>query len=754
MNKSLRVTAEKPKQKQFYGHSIKDKGKPEWQLLRDHLTNTANIAEGFGLDLEISNLAYIAGLLHDIGKYSEAFQKRLDGSPNKPDHATAGARLAVEIFNNTDTEKWLATIVAYCVSGHHTGLPDYGSVISLESDGTLISRIDPEKKLLEDFSSYKSEIDLSSLKLKSRTIKTTSADQGFSIAFLTRMLFSTLVDADFQDTETFIQGSARPRGGYDSINKLREKFSKHIQQFVTRSNEINKKRSETLSACIGKAENEQGFFTLTIPTGGGKTLSSMGFALNHAVKHGLKRIIYVIPFTSIIEQNAGVFKGILGEENVLEHHSNFDWSQKHDETLPDDETKDVLGKLKLAAENWDIPVVVTTNVQFFESLFSNRSSQCRKLHNLTKSVIIFDEAQMLPMEYMKPCMGALKELVRNYGVTTIFCTATQPSLGRFLDNVSFTELAPNPQALFNFYKRVNIKNLGCISDATLIERIHEFPQAVCIVNTRKHAKGLYDQLGQTGRFHLSTLMCPTHRKETLLKIRELLKAGEPCRVISTQIMEAGIDVDFPVGFRAIAGLDSIIQAAGRVNREMRLGMSDVYVFDPQTEFIKKTPSYIKQGATITESILRKYGENPDSVQAIEEYFNKLYHLQGANAFDIKGILAHFNKGGNELDFDFKTAAEKFKLIENTTVAVVIPYNEEATECLEQARHHPFPFKFSRTLQMYTVNIYENEFKALKSKGVIETYNETFEVLTKSIYYNEQTGLVLPPDNGGDALFID
>jgi CRISPR-associated endonuclease/helicase Cas3 len=752
-----KLVEEKVKQIAYYGHSRKDKDKSEWQLLKNHLFNTADLAEKFGTDAGISELARTAALLHDIGKYSKAFQARLDGSPHKVDHATAGARIATELFNKTDIEKWLATMLAYCIAGHHTGLPNYGSVIDVDTDGTLLARLDPEKKRLEDFSAYKTEIDTAMLAVKSRAIKTAKEHQGFSLAFMTRMLYSALVDADFQETETYMKDDLKPRGGYASIEELCEQFKTFLQKFDNPQDEINKKRTETLKACIEKSDSDQGFFTLTIPTGGGKTLASMAFALNHAVKHGLNRIIYVIPFTSIIEQNAGVFKECLGEENILEHHSNFDWSQKHDSTLPDDETKDVLDKLKLASENWDIPIVVTTNVQFFESLFANKSSRCRKLHNMAKSVIIFDEAQMLPREYMKPCMLGIKELVQNYGASAIFCTATQPSLGRFLDNVTFAELAPDPQALFEFYKRVQVKNIGRIPDADLIEKIQTYPQALCIVNTRKHAKGLFDQLEEKGRFHLSTLMCPTHRKETLIKIRELLKSGQPCRVISTQVMEAGIDVDFPVGFRALAGLDSIIQAAGRVNREMKQDISDVYVFDPETPFIKKTPVFIKQGASVAESILRNYSENPDSVPAIEEYFTSLYNLQGNNAFDVKRILAHFNKGENELDFDFKTAAEDFRLIDNNTVAVVIPYNDEVRKLLEQARYHPFPFKFARQLQMYTVNIYENEFKKLQSKGVIETINDTYEALSESKvkeFYNEKTGLVLPADAGGDAIFFD
>lgn len=753
-----KLVEEQVKQMVYYGHSRKDEpDKSKWQPLIKHLTNTADLAEKFGADAGISELARTAALLHDIGKYSKAFQARLDGSKKRVDHATAGARTAIELFNKNDNEKWIATMLAYCIAGHHTGLPDYGSVIDVENTGTLLTRLDPKKTILKDFSAYKTEIDTNALTLPAH-LKIHLHDEkrkGFTLAFFTRMLFSALVDADFQETETYMNESEKPRGGHASIKELHEKLNAHLKKFDNPESAINKKRNETLKACVEKSSEKQGFYTLTVPTGGGKTLASMAFALNHAVKHGLKRVIYVIPFTSIIEQNAGKFKEYLGEENVLEHHSNFDWKKKREGESADDEPNDVLDKLKLASENWDIPIVVTTNVQFFESLFANKNSRCRKLHNMAKSVIIFDEAQMLPREYMKPCMLAIKELVQNYGASSIFCTATQPSLNRFLDNVTFTELAPDPQALFNFYKRVQVKNIGKTPDADLIEKIKAYPQALCIVNTRKHAKGLFDLLGEDeGRFHLSTLMCPTHRKEKLLEIRERLESGQPCRVISTQVMEAGIDVDFPVGFRALAGLASIIQAAGRVNREMKLDISDMYVFDPETPFIKKVPTFVEQGARVAESILRKHGGNPESQAAIEEYFDLLYNLQGKDAYDFKKILSCFNKDTGELDFDFKKAAEDFKMIDNNTVAVVIPYNEEAKQILAKVRGYPFPFKFARQLQMYTVNIYENEFIKLQSKGAIETYNETYEVLNSMKYYDENTGLILPAEAGGDALFFD
>lgn len=752
-----KVMKEQVQKMMYYGHSRKDKPKSEWQPLIEHLTNTANLAEKFGADAGVSELARTAALLHDIGKYSKEFQRRLDGSGQKVDHATGGAKEIRNLFNQDQNQKYFAEILAYCIAGHHTGLPDYGDSTDVDGTGTLLARV--EKKPLKDYSAYKTEIETSTLTLPAHVkLRPDKKQPGFSFAFLTRMIFSALVDADFQETQNYMKDDLTPRGGHEGIEQLCEKFNVYLQKFDNPESEINKKRTETLKACIAQADSRQGFFKLTIPTGGGKTESSMAFALKHAVKHGLKRVIYVIPFTSIIEQNAGKFKESLGKENVLEHHSNFDWKKGDgtDTESADDETKEVMDKLKLASENWDIPIVVTTNVQFFESLFANKSSRCRKLHNIAKSVIVFDEAQMLPREYLDPCMLAVKELVRNYGASAVFCTATQPALNQRLPDVEFTELAPDPQALFDFYKRVQVTNIGKTPDTELIEKIQEHPQALCIVNTRKHAKGLFDQLEGEGNFHLSTLMCPTHRIEVLKTIRSLLadKSKPTCRVISTQVMEAGIDVDFPVGFRALAGLDSIVQAAGRVNREMKRGVSDIFVFDPETPHIKRKPTFIEQGARVAESILRDYGNNPESELAIGKYFELLYSLQSKDGFDVKKILACFHKGTDELDFDFKKAADEFRMIENNTVAVVIPYNEEAKKILEQTRYHPFPYKFARQLQMYTVNIYEKEFERIRSKGVIETYNKTYEVLTNMDFYDKQTGLVLPVDAGGDALFFD
>ena len=743
----------------FYAHSREDVLESEWQPLIEHLTRVADYAAEFGRDAGVAELAKAAGMIHDLGKYSKEFQARLRGAKIRVDHATAGAKEMLQVFKGTPQEA-LATLLAYCVSGHHTGLLDYGNPSDLPGDGTLTARL---KTDVCDYSAYKSEIDISALALPQRLpIRPLKGQLGFSLSFMIRMIYSALVDADFQETEEFMQGK-KPRGGHEDIPTLRDKLNAHLRQFENPTSDINRKRTETLKACVEKAAQQPGFFKLTVPTGGGKTLASMAFALNHAAAHGMKRIIYVIPFTTIIEQNAGVFKEILGEENVLEHHSNFDWEAKKREAAEqaDDRTHSVYAKLKLAAENWDIPIVVTTNVQFFESLFANKSSRCRKLHNIAKSVIVFDEAQMFPRDYLRPAMSAVWELVTNYGASAVFCTATQPNLERFLPaGTPVTELAPEPQKLFDFYKRVKIENLGTLTDDDLIARLNAHKQVLCIVNTRKHASGLFGMLEGEGNYHLSTLMCPAHRREKLKEIEQRLKDGQPCRVISTTVMEAGIDVDFPVGYRALTGLDSINQAAGRVNREMKRGISEMFIFEPQSEFVKKTPRYISQAVEVARAVLRDHAEQPISIPAIEAYFERLYSLQDPQAFDYKRIMECFEDSDGK--FKFQTAAQAFQVIEDPTETVIIPFNEEAKNLIEELKYTQYPSSTLRKLQPYTVSIFskpENqsgEFEKLSAKGVFLTINDTYTVLKPeyfSEYYSLDRGLLVPESGGGDGLFF-
>jgi CRISPR-associated endonuclease/helicase Cas3 len=313
--------------------------------------------------------------------------------------------------------------------------------------------------------------------------------------------------------------------------------------------------------------------------------------------------------------------------------------------------------------------------------------------------------------------------------------------------------------LFDFYKRVEVCDQGTLKDTELIERLEAHCQVLCIVNTRKHAKGLFDLLDEDGRYHLSTLMCPKHRRETMITIKRLLE-GKPqltCRVISTQVMEAGVDLDFPVGYRAMAGLDSIIQAAGRVNREGRQSFSEMFVFHPDTEYIKRTPLFIKQTASVAEKVMREHEADPISIEAIQAYYTTLYSLQDENNFDVKNIVGCLDRGDRRFEFDFATAAERFKLIDQDTVSVIIPYNDDAIRWIESLKHTDYPHTIIRKLQLYAVNIYEKEFLALQSLGVIQTLVEQYHVLDERFveeYYHPKTGLVLPKDNGGEAVFFE
>jgi len=601
-------------------------------------------------------------------------------------------------------------------------------------------------KAIPDYSSFKDEIQVPRLEDIRPKFRPLYNSAGFSISFFTRMLYSCLVDADSLDTENFCApNKAELRGMYDSFDVLATKFNerKNRTLFSSEKSKINQYRREILEQCIAKAALPPQMFTLTVPTGGGKTLSSMAFALEHLKKNNLKRIVYVIPYTSIIEQNAAIFRDIFGSRNVLEHHSNFDPKDMNYEDLDTGEESYIL-----ATENWDIPIVVTTNVQFFESLFSNKRSRCRKLHNLTRSVIILDEAQMLPAGYLRPCLMALSELVRNYGSSVVICTATQPKLADLLDvSVKPVEMIHSPQELYESFKRVNVRNLGEMSDAELSIRLKEHCQVLCIVNTRAHAKNLYDSISDLENcHHLSARMCPVHRKHRLAIIKDQLNMAAPCRVISTQLIEAGVDIDFPVVYRAMAGIDSIAQAAGRCNREGKRASGDVYVFR-SSEAHGKATAWQRRTAEIGEMVMRDSQDDPLSLSSVATYFQKLYFYEGEAGLDQKGILSMLEERGNELSFPFQDVSETFKIIENDTRDLIIQYDDTAVSIIEDLRSTMLPWQYARKIQGYSISIYQNEFDDLVSSGSVETIHDRFYVLTDMVKYSENTGLVQGKDKG-------
>ena len=725
----------------YYAHTTENPDKHDWQLLKDHLLQVADLAASFASDFNASEFAYASGILHDIGKYSDKFQKRLEGSPIRVDHSTAGALVA-----KSNYLPLISRILEYIITGHHGGLQNYGSADSGKGLKDRLNTI-----TLPDYSLYKSEIivpDLSSFKLKLQPGK---KNHGFMLSFYIRMLYSCLVDADSLDTEAFSSKSkSYLRGTYDSLDCLFLRFSEHRVSMKNDGSPINQYRQEIYEQCCQKADLPPQMFSLTVPTGGGKTLSSMAFALNHMKKHGLNRVFYVIPYTSIIEQNAGVFRDIFGEKNVLEHHSNYDPDHESQEGNPS--VKDML---KLSSENWDMPVVVTTNVQFFESLFSHKRSRCRKLHNLAKSVIILDEAQMLPIEYLKPCLAALVELVTNYGSTVVICTATQPKIGDLLDvRYHPVEIIQSPGKLYEFFKRVHIRDIGDLDDDELTGRLQNHRQVLCIVNTRKHAQVLYDSLSKTGAcYHLSAKMCPVHRRKQLAEIKELLKQGAECRVISTQLIEAGVDIDFPVVYRAMTGIDSIAQAAGRCNREGKQESGDVFIFS-STEKHGKATSWQKRVAEIGEMIVKSHSDIL-SLPAIEEYFQRLYFYQGDD-LDKKKILLSLEEQARDikdLAIPFETVSYDFQLIEQDTRDLIIPYDEESRSIIAMMKKTGFPGQYARKLQGYSVSIYAQEYQQLVQAGVVDVIDERYHVLNKMSLYSEKTGLLKlrPEDQSLDLL---
>ena len=731
----------------YYAHSNASEDRGSWHLLSAHLEDTGARAADFLEATGCAEIGRAAGLLHDLGKYTQEFQARLAGG-GRVDHATAGAKVAIERYG-----RQLGKMLAFCIAGHHAGLANgvNGERISALTDrlnGTL-PKPDPI---------WEREIVLSA-SLPTPGIKPRDKDTtGFCAAFFIRMMFSALVDADFLDTEAYfaeLEEKPKPRGQHPALGKLLERLNAYLETLANqaRASEVNDLRQEVLTHARSKADKAPGLFTLTVPTGGGKTLTSLAFALEHAVRHGLARVIYVIPYMSIIEQTAAVFQEALrsgdadAADFVVEHHSTFD-----EDRIGSREAKD---KLRLAMENWDAPIIVTTAVQFFESLFANRPSRCRKLHNIANSVVILDEAQTLPLKFLRPCVTALDELARNWLTSIVLCTATQPALaasdgfaGGFED---MHELAPEPRHLYQALKRTRIDHQGKMDDTQLAERLRESSQALCIVNTRRHARELYESMGDMeDTFHLTTLMCARHRREKLDVVRERLKNGLPVRLVATSLVEAGVDIDFPIVWRAEAGLESIIQAAGRCNREGRAAIGDVFVFEPAGGDGHEPPQEIAQLASAARGVMRCH-DDPMSLEAIRGYFQELYWLKGEDALDAKYILRQLRERRRGLDFPFETIAREFQLIETAMVPVIVPYcgaggdDESVERLLRELEWAERPAWIARRLQPYLVQIPPFARNTLLSAGTAKAvaasrFDMQFIVLTNLSLYRADVGL--------------
>ncbi len=728
--------------KPFFAHSTARADKSDWQSLAEHLTAVGDLAATFASDFGAQSLARAAGLLHDLGKYTQAFQQRLEGG--KPvDHSTWGARIATELFGQA------GILLAYGIAGHHAGLANGRSS---EARTALADRLKAE--LPELLSDWRQELTLPDKSMLWPIAGFEPCkDRGmFQLSVLVRMLFSCLVDADFIDTDEFyrhIEGRSPRRVEMPpTLEQLRQRLDTKLAGFRT-DTEVNSLRADILTHVRGQATLEPGLFSLTVPTGGGKTLASLAFALDHAIAHGLRRMIYVIPFTSIVEQNAQVFRdafGELGEEAVLEHHSAFD-----DDPKTAWESKD---KRRLAMENWDAPIVVTTAVQFFESLFADRPSRCRKLHHIAGSVVILDEAQTLPLKLLKPSVAMLDELALNYRTSIVLCTATQPALrvdDGFRDGFrDVRELAPEPPKLYKKLRRVGVRHIGTLDDDELAGHLRQREQVLCIVNNRRHARALYESIAdQAGARHLTTLMHARHRRQVLVEVRQRLRDGEPCRLVSTSLIEAGVDIDLPTVLRAEAGLDSIAQAAGRCNREGRraLEASETLVFATANPDWAPPPE-LKQFAQVFQSIYRRHANDLLAPDAVRAYFQELYWQKGTKELDAHDLLGLLT-GSSPDSLPFETLAAKFRIIESAMKPVIVPFDPQTGEhdpdAADALRDLEYAPAVARRLQQFLVQVPRQAFDALRQTGAIqpvapERYGEQFMQLANPDLYDARFGL--------------
>jgi len=693
---------------QYYAHSLKGRSKSEWQPLEEHLRNVAKSAEKYAAKFQSADWGWNAGWLHDLGKAAEEFQAYLLRSNGLDDseydeavhcrvnHSSAGAVFAIETFGNI-----IGRALAYLSAGHHAGLPDYYSSVTGRS--ALTFRLEEGKQNLSRIRSTADEFG----KQLHYAAKPPAFVKSNNFHLWVRMLFSCLVDADFLDTENFMDnGGNRVRGGYPNLAELKPLFDRHMRKMTDAAPDtpVNAARKEVLAACKNAARQKHGLFSLTVPTGGGKTLSSMAFALDHALQHGKGRIIYVIPYTSIIEQTAKILSDIFGAENVVEHHSNLD---------PEKETQ----RSRLASENWDAPIIVTTNVQFFESLYAARPSRCRKLHNIVNSVVILDEAQLLPPELLDPCVDVINQLTKHYDVSLVLATATQPALPRLEEP---REIIVDPRALYERLKRIELifptdpNTPGNWEE--IAKRLRQHDQVLCVVNTRRDCYDLY-KLMPEGTIHLSALMCGEHRTEKIREIRQRLKLRLPVRVISTQLVEAGVDIDFPVVYRALSGLDSIAQAGGRCNREGKLNadgkLGEVHVFVPP----KPAPrGLLHKGEDTTRQLLSLPGFNPQRPEEYARYFNMFYSAVNDTGSRFKELL---QRDAPNCEVQFRTAGNEFNLIDDQAQQSVFVRFGNSGKWLDDLQLIGPKRQQMRKLQRYTVNLSKRDFDKAKFDGLVE-----------------------------------
>jgi CRISPR-associated endonuclease/helicase Cas3 len=707
-----------------YAHSKEGAPRAEWHTLRDHLEAVAKLASSFAEKWGAGEWGHYAGLWHDLGKFCDDFQKMItadaEAERSRVNHSSAGALRAMDELGE------IGLLLAFVIAGHHAGLAD---LVDLQK------RLHPSEQPNLD-AAVAGGANAEWLRMRVPLLEPEGlAANPRGIELWVRFLFSALIDADRLDTERFHdEQKTASRGSEVLLRELAEKVDAHIDALAAKASQertgnVNAVRADVLSDCRTRAEEPQGIFTLTVPTGGGKTLASMSFALRHAVNHNLDRVIVVIPYTSIIEQNASVLKQIVGDENVLEHHTNFD---------PGDQRK-----YWLDAENWDAPIIVTTSVQFFESLFANKTSVARKVHAIARSVVVFDEVQTLPPSLLVPIVDVMRELCARYGTSLVLCTATQPALQKragFPAGFAATrEIVRDPARHFAALQRVDARWPGDLFTpepwSALADRVAREERALTIVHRRDDARLLCELLpGDT--LHLSAAMCPQHRTQVLGEVRRRLKAGEHCRVVATQLVEAGVDLDFPVVFRALAGLDSLAQAAGRCNREGKLTRGRLEIFVAETQ---PPAGELRAALDAGRIIASKRGGTPDLFSDSSLYTDYFLQFYGTPA-DVRGIQT------DRASYHFATVAAKFQMIEDGQESIVVPFDQHCRELLERFNSAAGNARLlRRRLQRYAVSVSRSQMNAMREAGVaVETKTGSGVFVLEDMFssaYHPRYGLV-------------
>jgi CRISPR-associated endonuclease/helicase Cas3 len=729
-------------------HIREGHGPTPWEPhdLETHMREVSRLATDFSASFAPPEWGTLAGLWHDLGKYRPGFQSYIrsasgfdtdsDSAPGRIKHAIVGA------IHATQTHGPYGRLLAYMIAGHHSGLPDWHPD---DAPGLALSQQLGEEVVA--LAEAKAGGAPASLLDPGASLPRPPVTEARELHFWLRMLFSCLVDADYLDTERFMGEDRNAlRGDYAEISTLRNAYDRYMtENFAIADTQVKALRSEIRDYCLACASEAPGLFSLTVPTGGGKTLASLGFALHHAVRHGLKRVIYVIPYTSIIEQTADVFRSVFaGMEPVpvIEHHCNLDVDN---ETLSS----------RLAAENWDAPVIVTTNVQFFESLYASRTSRCRKLHNLAESVVVLDEAQLLPAEHLQPILDGLRQLIDRYRLSVVLSTATQPELGKTRSDPfgrvllkglgEARELAPDPIRLYGELERVTITLPQSPDDRrdwdSITGELEQYEQVLCIVNRRDDAEVLWRKLPM-GTIHLSARMCGAHRAQVIAHVREQLQLSRPVRVVSTQLVEAGVDFDFPVVYRAMAGLDSIAQAAGRCNREGRLpGRGGrVVVFNPP----KPSPSgLLLKAEQAAQLVLANSTGDPLAPANFARYFELFYG--GVNSHDKNGVMRLLSGDAARGEIQFRTAAQQFRLIPDDEQQPVFVRWGEGARLIERLKREGPHRDLMRRLQRHAVTLYDYQWKRLMASGDLEMH-DGFLIQTSDLLYHPDLGLLPEPPN--------